>query len=433
MSGRGMSTAADLTSLEFDESFDAFDSLNSDFDLAWSPENSDLPALGASGAHPSSTRVRFTALAELHSKSLGLEGRALVTNLSPRGLSLSSSLDLDPGTRVELTIALGFAAEEVTVDAEVLWRRYRDEADTVYGMAFCEPSTQVYEEINKTIQERCEGRVVEWDLPWLPEESKVERFSWRALMLGIAVGLAGALGALGLTGSESDATAEKPQAKGIRAIAAATADVAEEPVGLATEQPTTDVTPTPVVQTEQEVKPALVEKVAVESTDAKDTAKAKVDSATKSVKADLAPPAVLPTPTSPKAQALAKPKPVESGEMSAAVTEDASAVEAVGPAWEAVEDGVKFRIPLDQGAEGVKWFALSEPNRLVVDVLNASTPLGQKSYEVDHPWLNSLRLGRYEGKTRFVFDIDKGVVFNGDPALTASGDWVTMTFERANP
>ena len=102
---------------------------------------------------------------------------------------------------------------------KLLWRRYRDEADTVYGMAFCEPSTQVYEEINKTIQERCEGRVVEWDLPWLPEESKVERFSWRALMLGIAVGLAGALGALGLTGSESDATAEKPQAKGIRAIA----------------------------------------------------------------------------------------------------------------------------------------------------------------------------------------------------------------------
>ena len=149
MSGRGMSTAADLTSLEFDESFDAFDSLDSDFDLAWSPQNSDLPALGASGAHPLSTRVRFTALAELHSKSLGLEGRALVTNLSPRGLSLSSSLDLDPGTRVELTIALGFAAEEVTVEAEVLWRRYRDEADTVYGMAFCEPSTQVYEEINK--------------------------------------------------------------------------------------------------------------------------------------------------------------------------------------------------------------------------------------------------------------------------------------------
>ena len=49
MSGRGMSTAADLTSLEFDESFDAFDSLDSDFDLAWSPQNSDLPALGASG------------------------------------------------------------------------------------------------------------------------------------------------------------------------------------------------------------------------------------------------------------------------------------------------------------------------------------------------------------------------------------------------
>ena len=121
MSGRGMSTAADLTSLEFDESFDAFDSLDSDFDLAWSPQNSDLPALGASGAHPLSTRVRFTALAELHSKSLGLEGRALVTNLSPRGLSLSSSLDLDPGTRVELTIALGFAAEEVTVEAEVLY------------------------------------------------------------------------------------------------------------------------------------------------------------------------------------------------------------------------------------------------------------------------------------------------------------------------
>ena len=95
---------------------------------------------------------------------ISLEGRAPVTNLSPRGLSLSSSLDLDPGTRVEITIALGFAAEEVTVEAEVLWRRYRDEADTVYGMAFCEPSTQVYEEINKTIQERCEGRVVEWDL-----------------------------------------------------------------------------------------------------------------------------------------------------------------------------------------------------------------------------------------------------------------------------
>ena len=54
-------------------------------------------------------------------ESLGLEGRALVTNLSPRGLSLSSSLDLDPGTRVEITIALGFAAEEVTVEAEVLY------------------------------------------------------------------------------------------------------------------------------------------------------------------------------------------------------------------------------------------------------------------------------------------------------------------------
>ena len=48
---------------------------------------------------------------------------------------------------------------------------------------------------------------------------------------------------------------EKPQAKGIRAIAAATADVAEEPVGLAAEQPTADVTPAPVAQTEQEVKP----------------------------------------------------------------------------------------------------------------------------------------------------------------------------------
>ena len=43
--------------------------------------------------------------------------------------------------------------------------------------------------------------------------------------------------------------------------------------------------------------------------------------------------------------------------MSAAVTEDASAVEALGPAWEAVDGRVKFRIPLDQGAEGVKWFA----------------------------------------------------------------------------
>ena len=119
--------------------------------------------------------------------------------------------------------------------------------------------------------------------------------------------------------------------------------------------------------------------------------------------------------------------------MGAAVTEDASAVEAIGPAWEVIEGGVQFRIPLDQGADGVKWFALSEPNRLVVDVLNASTPLGQKSYEVDHPWINGLRLGRYEGKTRFVFDIGQGVGFAGDPALTRSGDWVTMTFERPNP
>ena len=432
MSGRGMSTAADLTSLEFDESFDAFDSLNSDFDLAWSPQNSDMPALGTSGEHPSSTRVRFTALAELHSKSLGLEGRALVTNLSPRGLSLSSSLDLDPGTRVEITIALGFAAEEVTVEAEVLWRRYRDEADTVYGMAFCEPSTQVYEEINKTIQERCEGRVVEWDLPWLPEESKVERFSWRALMLGIAVGLAGALGALGLTGSESDAVAEKPQAKGIRAIATGTTVVVETPVSSATAQPMADAMPAPVVKME-ESKPALVEKNPLRSTDAKDATQAKVEPATKSVTADVASPAPSPSSANPKTQARAKPKPIESREMSAAVTEDASAVEALGPAWEAVDGGLKFRIPLDQGAEGVKWFALSEPNRLVVDVLSASTPLGQKSYEVEHAWISSLRLGRYEGKTRFVFDIDQGVVFNGDPALTASGDWVTMTFERANP
>ena len=114
--------------------------------------------------------------------------------------------------------------------------------------------------------------------------------------------------------------------------------------------------------------------------------------------------------------------------MSAAVTEDASAVEAVGPAWEAVEDGVKFRIPLDQGAEGVKWFALSEPNRLVVDVLNASTPL-----------IKSLTKSIIHGSTVFGLGVMRArpvsssistrVVFNGDPALTASGDWVTMTFE----
>ena len=120
MSGRGMSTAADLTSLEFDESFDAFDSLGSDFDLAWSPENSDLPALGASGAHPfvnpcSLYGSRGTSFKE----SWARRSSAGDQSLASRGLSLSSSLDLDPGTRVELTIALGFAAEEVTVDAEV--------------------------------------------------------------------------------------------------------------------------------------------------------------------------------------------------------------------------------------------------------------------------------------------------------------------------
>lgn len=406
MSGRAMNTAADLTSLEFDESFEAFNSLESELDFAWSPQNTDLPENTHSEAQSSSTRVRFTALASLRSSTLGIEGSALVTNLSPKGLSLTSSLDLDPGTRVEIAIALGFATDEVNIEAEVLWRRYREGADTVYGMAFCDPSPTVYEEISRTIQERCEGRVLEWELPWIPEESKVERFSWRAMILGVTLGLAGAVGALGLTAFEGAGSVEKPQAKGIRAIATGTAVVVD-----ATPRVEDIASPEPIEAAEAKA-PSVQEPML--STDAKPVAveplKAEpVDVPNEEVEvAEIAIPVEMPTP----------------------VTEDAAAMEAIGPAWEEIDGEVQFRLPVDQGADGVKWFALSEPNRLVVDVHSASTPLEKKSYEVSHPWINNLRVGRYETKTRFVFDIDKSVKFIGDPKLTASGDWVTMTFKR---
>jgi len=411
-----MNTAADLTSLEFDESFDAFDSLESDFDFAWSPQNTDLPEKGASREQSSSTRVRFTALAGLTSSSLGLEGKALVTNLSPKGVSLSSTLDLDPGTRVDLTIALGFAADEVTVEAEVLWRRYRDGADTVYGMAFCEPSPTVYDEINQAIQERCEGRVLEWELPWLPEESKVERFSWRAMILGIALGLGGAVGALGLTGFDSAQPTTPIQAKGIRAIATGTTVVVDaSPV---VEEVVNEVTPVaPIEVSKAPAEPEVAESKLSEEPKLEKQAAGEAK-AEKLVQVEA--PEVAST----------KPKVDQVEAMVVPVTAEAAAVEAIGPAWDVVNGMVQFRIPLDQGADGVKWFALSEPNRLVVDVHNGSTPLVKKAYDIEHPWLNSLRVGRYEAKTRFVFDLEKNVKFDGDPTVTASGDWVTMTFKR---
>ena len=315
---------------------------------------------------------------------------------------------------MELTIALGFAADEVSVEAEVLWRRYRDGADTVYGMAFCEPTPQVYEEINRTIQERCEGRVLEWELPWIPEESRVERFSWRAMVLGVAVGLAGAVGALGLTGLDHEEVAAPTAAKGIRAIATGTAVIADaspESSAVTNELAATNsseaASPTPPPAKVAPEKPTIEAKPAVE-------------------------PPVFQVPASVVAQIDQTPKASESKviEMAAPVTEEAAAVEAIGPAWEAVDGKVQFRIPLDQGADGVKWFALSAPNRLVVDVHSGSTPLVKKAYDIEHPWLNSLRVGRYEAKTRFVFDIGDGVKFDGDPKVTTSGDWVTMTFMR---
>ena len=413
-----MNTAADLTSLEFDESFDTFDSIESDFDLAWSPQNSDAQVTD-SDAQPSSTRVRFTASASLTSTALGVHGEGMVTNLSPRGLSLSTELDLDPGTRVTLGIALGFAADDLIVESEVLWRRYREHGETVYGLSFCEPSPKVYDEVHRLIEERCEGRVLEWELPWIPEqESKAERFSWRALTLGIAIGLAGALGMLRLTEGVEPGVTLTESPKGMKAFGSEPKATAVAPVEV-------DRVPTdaPVVETTQPApKTAVVP--------SPKTPSASKDEATRVAEPSEAAPVKRPVrvqaPPSVKKEPAAEPK----VELVESLTDDASALEALAPAWETTELGLALRIPLDQGGEGVKWFALSDPSRLVVDVLNGTTPLAEKSYRVGEGSIEGMRIGRYDSKTRFVFDVAENVTFVGDPQLTPSGDWVTMTFRK---
>ena len=156
-----------------------------------------------------------------------------------------------------------------------------------------------------------------WDHPGYLE-SKVERFSWRALVLGVVIGLAGALGALGLTGSESDAVAEKPQAKGIRAIATSTVISVEEPPSAVVEKPLSDAKSSPRAKSTDV------------SNDSKITAKAIGSPTSESVKADTEPTVAAPTKPATKSPVLARPELAQDREMGAAVTEDASAVEAIG-------------------------------------------------------------------------------------------------------
>ena len=71
-----------------------------------------------------------------------------------------------------------------------------------------------------------------------------------------------------------------------------------------------------------------------------------------------------------------------------------------------VADSRELVLELQTGkpVTGYKTFWLSNPRRIVVDVLDNTNGFERLSYSVRHPLVNRLRVGPYQNKVRFVVE-----------------------------
>ena len=330
-------------------------------------------------------RVRFATLVNL--KEVGAESyfEGVLVNLSTQGVACVSSHQLSGGAQVWITFRLGLADEPVSILCEVVWERVSDEAEPGYGLKFVDIADDVRERIEEVVRERSEGRAVEWPVIQMPERSSAPRTGvnpWLSGLLGGVIGLALAFVMLesplpewGVTAMEgTPAPAIVPEKR------AAISNVQASPVKKA------DSKPVPAVPAE---KAAPIDEglTGLSAASAKSDVSVIVERSVSS-KAPVAAPVV----PSPKVG------------VSSATENTLMTIE--GDQLVPVVDSPELVLELQTGklVTGYKTFWLSNPRRIVVDVLDNTSGFERLAYTVKHPLVNQLRVGQYQTKVRFVVE-----------------------------
>lgn len=329
-------------------------------------------------------RVRFATLVNL--KEVGAESyfEGVLVNLSIRGVACVSSHQLSGGSQIWITFRLGLADEPVSILCEVVWERLSDDDEPGYGLKFVDIADDVRQRIEEVVRERSEGRAVEWPVIQVPDRRPAPRSRvnpWLAGLLGGVIGVSLAFVMLMRPVPEWVATAEAVVAQ-LSALGQSAAPV--------------------------EVKAPLAKKVTPKTTPVAAAAKGSpVDDAL--TKPALAPgkgdvSVIVERSVSRKAVAALPASPAKKAPDAPAAVSPIMTIE--GDELVPVADSPELVLELQTGkpVTGYKTFWLSNPRRIVVDVLDNTSGLERLSYTVRHPLVNRLRVGQYQSKVRFVVE-----------------------------
>lgn len=362
----------------------------------------------AAGAIPPE-RVRFTAPLDLMIEGDRDLHRGAVLNMSSTGIACALDIELTPGQRVWVRFRLNLADEPVSLLCVVIWRRGANETHVLYGLQFTSLADEEAQRIDTTVRERLEGKAADWPLPLMPTSGTTSRPSsakktsgWTSAAFGMigGMGLALALSALPHFSSQKPAelteqlmeapptvTAEAlPPAP--TAIAFGAQGGAQMPDAIAGKMDPIDVPA--VEQIVLEPKFAAAEpKAADKAPEPKlEPMKPAVVAKAEPAKAEQAKTAAKPEPA--KTVAAAKVDPKKEGNLPRKASPDHA------------------EITLASGTSSGKphAFWLEGPHRYVVDVPGkhaANAPTAES------PLVSKVRVGNYEDKTRYVFEVASAV------------------------
>lgn len=330
-------------------------------------------------------RVRFATLVNL--KEVGAESyfEGVLVNLSTRGVACVSSHQLSGGAQVWITFRLGLADEPVSVLCEVVWERVSDDAEPGYGLKFVDIADDIRERIEEVVRERSEGRAVEWPVIQVPEHRPAPRAGvnpWLSGLFGAVIGVGLAFVMFTGSGFEWGAAAIEGMAAQVSPPEqiAATVDVKSPPaknpilkkpsaVAAANAAPADDALTRLAVAPGKGDVSVIVERSG--------PAKALVAAAASPAKKEAAPPAP-----------------------------ESALMTIEGDQLVPVADSPELALELQTGKSvtGYKTFWLSNPRRIVVDVLDNTSGFERLAYTVKHPLVNQLRVGQYQSKVRFVVE-----------------------------
>lgn len=436
-----------------------------------------LPETPFTAAPSPFERVRFSTGAILSFDGYEETFDVTILNLSQTGIACTGPRGMVPKDRLRLRFRLQLGHEMESFLCEVVWVQETPEEpqritpepndEAHYGMRFVDLDAALAKRVECVVQERTEGRAIEWTLPVMPtidghlgldgehdfvlnpnfdtdlrdatdpfvshtaaayelhqtdkvaqilewwQRARRQKNTWIGVSAGLFLGLSVALFA---AGHRSGPTLAKSPASAAQHLDFANEppDAARLPLDLSGETkavPAASTTssrvapPMPVGAIEP---PRTTPKVIVQNSTAPVTA-------TKQNKA----PAQTHKPASPVTRRVKE---------LAAQTATTSRVEKTRPYIEGGANRATLILTLDKTARMPSTMWMAEPRRLVVDVPGAHAAAQGKTFDLDHPLVSRVRVGQHGDKVRFVAETASAI--RSDISTRVVGNTVQIELRR---